>query len=177
MKTLHPSSRPSGSRLFLLLLLFMALLPLGASAQIGETVRYDLGMFSIELPEESEEIDSEEARQEGCLGWVTPDKDFVCAICFFRFDEGFDPETRFREEADGLKFDLENSERFMITTGTEQVLRCALIRRSESVFQAIALYPDFVQKRGVFMCLSTVGHEEPDLLAYLLSSFRLNRAD
>lgn len=176
MKTLPSPRRFPQARRFCLLAVLMSF-ALNLCAQSGGTVRYDLGMFTIELPEESREIDSEEARQEGCLGWVTPGKDFVCAICFFRFDEGFNPETRFQEEADGLKFDLENSERFMITTGTEQVLRCALIRRSESVFQAIALYPDFGQKRGTFMCLSTVGHEEPDLLAYILSSFRLNQAD
>lgn len=29
---------------------------------------------------------------------VTPDKDFICTVCFFNFDEGFDPEKRFRKK-------------------------------------------------------------------------------
>ena len=108
MKTLPSPRRFPQARRFCLLAVLMSF-ALNLCAPSGGTVRYDLGMFTIELPEDSREIDSEEARQEGCLGWVTPGKDFVCAICFFRFDEGFNPETRFQEEADGLKFDLESS--------------------------------------------------------------------
>ena len=160
-----------------LLFLTFVILSLQASAQNVEMERYSLGMFSILLPENCQEIESEEARQYGCIGWVTPDKDFICTVCFFNFDEGFDPEKRFREEAEGVNVDLDNSERFLITTGTEQVLRCALTQRAANNYLAIGLYPDFKKEKGVFLCMASIGPKEPTLLANVLASFRLMPED
>lgn len=175
MKPSSFSHSATWNRSFLSLLL--AILSLGASAQTDEMVRYDFGMFSINLPEDCQKIETEDDEEPGCPGWVTPNKDFICTVCFFGFDEGFDPELRFREEAEGLNIDLDKSERFMITTGTKQVLQCALIQRSATSYLAIGLYPDFKQKKGVFLCMMCLGAEDPTLLAYVMSSFRLGIED
>lgn len=163
------------NRSFLSLLL--VILSLGAFAQTNELVRYDFGMFSIMFPESCQKIETESDEEQGCSGWVTPNKDFICTVCFFGFDEGFDPEQRFREEAEGLNINLDKSERFMITTGTEQVLQCALIQRSANSYLAIGLYPDLKQKKGVFLCMMCTNTEEPALLAYVMSSFRIGIED
>lgn len=129
------------------------------------------------FPESCQKIETESDEEQGCSGWVTPNKDFICTVCFFGFDEGFDPEQRFREEAEGLNINLDKSERFMITTGTEQVLQCALIQRSANSYLAIGLYPDLKQKKGVFLCMMCTNVEEPALLAYVMSSFRIGIED
>ena len=163
------------NRSFLSLLL--VILSLGVFAQTNELVRYDFGMFSILFPESCQKIETESDEEQGCSGWVTPNKDFICTVCFFGFDEGFDPEQRFREEAEGLNINLDKSERFMITTGTEQVLQCALIQRSANSYLAIGLYPDLKQKKGVFLCMMCTNAEKPALLAYVMSSFRIGIED
>lgn len=65
----------------------------------------------------------------------------------------------------------------MITTGTEQVLQCALIQRSANSYLAIGLYPDLKQKKGVFLCMMCTNAEKPALLAYVMSSFRIGLED
>lgn len=152
-----------------LLLLFFALSISDALAQ--ELEQYNMGFFTIALPNNCQLMQEENNVGMACRTYSTLNKKFIYSYYIFTIDEEFDLKERLGEEALGMNIDIDKTGYFAITTGTDMPL-LSTMAEFDDFSLTMGIYPCYEKEYAVFICLIDAENKNVGNLVQIMSTFR-----